>query len=106
MVEEALFVTKAALENGSESNSKLTVIVRWFEELPTITMARVDGVIYARPRFLREAHQARIFYERYVQEEGAPYEIYRAFFLSAWDSGISPSIDLVSQIAERFQLEA
>jgi hypothetical protein len=91
MVEEVIEVTKAILAEQNRRGVEGQLQVRWFEELPTATLVRVGGVIYARPRFLREGHQARVFYERYILEEGAPYEVYRTYFLSAWDSSVEPT---------------
>jgi len=65
-------------------------------------MARVAGVIYVRPRFIMEAHQGRVFYERYVLEDGAPYHIYQAHFVAAWDSSFIPTLADCDNVAKKF----
>jgi len=107
MVEEALTTTKQVLEaNHSRGDGKSWIAeVRWFSEFPTLTITRVGGVLYARPRFMREAHQGRVFFERYIVEEGAPFEIHAGHFLAAWDAAYAPTLDDCENLASDHSLQ-
>ncbi len=91
MREDVLWVTERAQQLAEASASGLSVELRWIRDFPTITMTRVNDVLYVRPRFLREATQPRVFHERYAVEEGLPFTAYTGHFQTAWDSAFSPT---------------
>ena len=102
MMEHSILVTRTILklqENGQlpgrpglQAVLNFNAQIRWFAGYPSITLTRVGQVMYARPRFLREgASGTRTFFERYIHEDGPPYDAYRAYFDMAWESSRAPS---------------
>lgn len=100
MREDILWVGHRVLAARSQGSTGLQVELRWFRDFPTVTMTRVNDVLFVRPRFLREATQPRIFHERYAVEEGIPFTAYANHFQTAWDSSVTPTQEDILTLAE------
>jgi hypothetical protein len=90
MREDALWVTEKAF-TAADTGPGVTVELRWSSRYPTITMTRLNDVLFVRPRFLREATQPRLFHERYVLEDGIPFIAYLEQFETVWDAARIPA---------------
>lgn len=95
---DALWVAERVAEQLVIGRPTVTVEVRWFTGFPTVTMTRLNDVMFMRARFLREATQPRLFHERYCAEDGLPFRAYKEQFETAWDISKEPTMDDVAQV--------
>jgi len=69
--------------------------IRWFEGCPSVTMLRVNDVIYVRPRFLGADSEITVFYEKYSERyDGRIWRAYCQYFDSAWEVSQVPSFNM------------
>jgi hypothetical protein len=90
---DALWVTDRVSKTQGLAKSGLNIELRWFSGYPTVTMTRLNDVMFVRARFLREATQPRLFHERYCAEDGLPFRAYLEQFETAWNASVTPSAD-------------
>lgn len=91
MREDVIWVTEKALGIAAKC-AHISVELRWSSSYPTITMTHLNDVLFARPRFLREATQPRLFHERYAREDGIPFNAYLEQFEMAWEVAVPPGL--------------
>jgi hypothetical protein len=89
---DAFWVMDRVRETKRLGKSGLNIELRWFSGYPTITMTRLNDVMFVRARFLREATQPRLFHERYCAEDGLPFRAYVEQFGTAWDASAMPGV--------------
>src|SRR5262249_43518731 len=87
---DTLWVKDRILEAQRLAKSGLNLELRWFSGYPTVTMTRLNDVMFVRARFLREATQPRLFHERYCAEDGLPFRAYLEQFETAWNASTTP----------------
>jgi hypothetical protein len=95
---DALWVADRVAEQMAVGRPTVTVELRWFTGFPTVTMTRLNDVMFVRARFLREATQPRLFHERYCAEDGLPFRAYKEQFETAWDLSKEPTVDDVAEV--------
>jgi len=88
MEADALWVAQRISEIRRRSIPGVSVELRWFSAYPTVTMTRINDVMFVRARFLREATQPRLFHERYCREDGLPFRAYMEQFETAWNESV------------------
>jgi hypothetical protein len=93
---DTLWVRDRVLAAQSLAKPGLNIELRWFSGYPTVTMTRLNDVMFVRARFLREATQPRLFHERYCAEDGLPFRAYLEQFETAWNASTKPKSDYVA----------
>lgn len=93
MRNDALWVANQVMKARQLGKPGLNVELRWFSGYPTVTMTRLNDVMFTRARFLREATQPRLFHERYCAEDGLPFRAYCEQFETAWNASVTPEAD-------------
>jgi hypothetical protein len=76
-----------------ESGTTSDIELRWFSEVASVSIIRINDILFVRPRFLDEGRDAPIFFERYRCSEGRTFRAYEEFFNIAWNRSILPSGD-------------
>jgi hypothetical protein len=109
MRDDAVWVTRTVLELASgiavtgaidaAPVRSFRVEVKWFQEFPTVMITRVGNLLYARPRFLKEAVHPRTFFECYHLDDGHPFASYNLYYQTAWNSAKTPTITDCDQAA-------
>lgn len=95
---DALWVADRVLSARDLAKPGLDIELRWFSGYPTVTMTRLNNVMFVRARFLREATQPRLFHERYCAEDGLPFRAYLEQFDTAWNASVTPGTDDIAAI--------
>jgi hypothetical protein len=90
---DALWVMNRVIEARDLSKAGVNIELRWFTGYPTVTMTRLNDVMFVRARFLREATQPRLFHERYCSEDGLPFRAYLEQFETAWSASVVPTAE-------------
>lgn len=65
---------------------------RWFQHPATITMTRINEVIFVRPRAMNEGADAPVIFERYAGGMTKVVKIYREQFEMMWKVGRVPTL--------------
>jgi hypothetical protein len=81
---------------GSKIRAGSSIELRWTSLAASITMMRVDDVIFVRPRFLLEGRDAPVFFEKYYRSQGRCFQAYGEYFQHAWDQSHCPSRAMVT----------
>jgi hypothetical protein len=95
---ESIFYTiRMVLEHQSTARegSEAIIEVRCIGASASVTLTRVNKVVFVRPRILNEANFAgAVFYERYDERvEPRCYDAYWHYFQNAWVDSRVPKID-------------
>jgi hypothetical protein len=77
--------------------------IKWFPLVPSITLTRLNQVMFVRARYLEEANHPPMFFETYYQEEGRCFDSYLVYFNNAWDDGVQPTLELCNKLRERIR---
>jgi hypothetical protein len=66
------------------------VELRWFPYASTATITRIGDIAFVRPRFLDEARDAPMFFEKYRRSDGRAFDAYVEYFENAWSKSTAP----------------
>jgi hypothetical protein len=92
-----LYTIRKVLEHQSTARegAEASIEIRCFGGVPSVTLTRVNRVIFVRPRYPNEANfGGAVFYERYDERiERACYETYCHYFEAVWESGRTPTVE-------------
>lgn len=80
------YVLTQNITHQGNSGNHADIQIRWFEGSPSVTMLRINDVIFVRPRFLGDTSEVTVFYEKYSRpNDGRVWEAYSQYFNTAWE---------------------
>jgi hypothetical protein len=91
LTKNCMRMSQVRLDAGDIPASEIEV--RWFPGFATITMTRINDLIFVRPRFLNEGRDWPFFFEKYSRREELNFRAYEEYFEHAWQQSIVPSSD-------------
>jgi len=90
------YVISQHTRHSEDPDSHADMQIRWFEGCPSVTMLRINDVIYVRPRFLGADSEITVFYEKYsARYDGRVWEAYCQYFDSAWEVSQVPGPEML-----------
>lgn len=79
-------LNQSARRQGNPTN-QADVQIHWFNGSPSITLIRINNIMFVRPRFLGGDSNARVFYEKYSSPDDGPcWKAYEQYFDEAWEN--------------------
>lgn len=92
-----VYTLRQVLGNGIDTSSP--VEIRCYSGVPSVTLTRVNKVVFVRPRFLNEANfSGSVFFERYDSRIDARcVDAFAHYFEAAWTDARTPTISELEQ---------
>ena len=88
--------------SGSLDGKFLSGEVRWHDGFQSGTLIRINNVIFARMRLVREASATYTFFERYRKNaDGKCFQALSEYFNNLWKKGQSPNLEFCKENFER-----
>jgi hypothetical protein len=88
---------------GMQIGKPTIIELKWFNGFPSVTLTRLNHVVFVRARYLNEANEAPSFFERYYEIEGMPFDAYNRYFDLAWNAATIPTDEMRAQLESKLK---